>query len=327
MIIKNADSKTPQIEKLQELLTQSHVDTPTKKKIEQEIRNIQAGVRGENDAAYEMKVHFGESQNWAVIHDLRIEHGGIVAQIDHLLINRLMQVYVCESKHFSEGIAINEHGEFTAFYGGRAFGVPSPIEQNNRHILILQRLFDAGVVELPKRLGMTLRPELHSLVLVSKNARISRPKTASKEIDGLNSIIKTDMLYTTLQKSNDSNSPLGIAKLIGSDTLMQLAGGLAKKHKRLDMDVAAKFGLSKPASVPSAPKVQPPAVTQKPTPQPAPTSVTAPVPSETAVDKPKQKLICHSCAATVPYNVAKFCWFNKPKFGGNVFCMECQKKV
>jgi len=274
-----------------------------------------------------MKVHFGESQNWAVIHDLRIEHGGIVAQIDHLLINRLMQVYVCESKHFSEGIAINEHGEFTAFYGGRAFGVPSPIEQNNRHILILQRLFDAGVVELPKRLGMTLRPELHSLVLVSKNARISRPKTASKEIDGLNSIIKTDMLYTTLQKSNDSNSPLGIAKLIGSDTLMQLAGGLAKKHKRLDMDVAAKFGLSKPASVPSAPKVQPPVVTQKPTPQPAPTSVTAPVPSETAVDKPKQKLICHSCAATVPYNVAKFCWFNKPKFGGNVFCMECQKKV
>ena len=43
--------------------------------------------------------------------------------------------------------------------------------------------------------------------------------------------------------------------------------------------------------------------------------------------KVKQKLICHSCAEPVPYNVAKFCWFNKPKFGGNLYCIECQKKV
>jgi len=26
-------------------------------------------------------------------------------------------------------------------------------------------------------------------------------------------------------------------------------------------------------------------------------------------------------------NVAKFCWFNKPRFGGKVYCMECQKAV
>lgn len=30
---------------------------------------------------------YKDSQNWAVIHDLRIEHRGRVAQIDHLLIN------------------------------------------------------------------------------------------------------------------------------------------------------------------------------------------------------------------------------------------------
>lgn len=43
--------------------------------------------------------------------------------------------------------------------------------------------------------------------------------------------------------------------------------------------------------------------------------------------RPKQKLICHSCAEPVPYNVAKFYWFNKPKFGGNIYCMECLKKA
>jgi hypothetical protein len=43
--------------------------------------------------------------------------------------------------------------------------------------------------------------------------------------------------------------------------------------------------------------------------------------------KPKQKLICYSCGALVAYNVAKFCWFNKPRFGGNIYCFECQKSV
>ena len=41
----------------------------------------------------------------------------------------------------------------------------------------------------------------------------------------------------------------------------------------------------------------------------------------------KQKLVCHSCGTAVGYNVAKFCWFNKPKFGGNIYCMDCQKTV
>ena len=46
-----------------------------------------------------------------------------------------------------------------------------------------------------------------------------------------------------------------------------------------------------------------------------------------AAQKPKQKLICHSCGVALAYNVAKFCWFNKAKFGGNLYCMDCQKKV
>jgi hypothetical protein len=95
-----------------------------------------------------MKVRYGESRNWAIIHDLRVEFGDLVAQIDHLVINRWLDIWVCESKHFSEGVAINNHGEFTAFFNHKPYGVPSPIEQNERHILILKRILDAGMVEL-----------------------------------------------------------------------------------------------------------------------------------------------------------------------------------
>ncbi len=312
MIIKPADDKQSEKTALQNLLNHPAADNATKKRIEHELRNIQAGIRGEEEAAYEMKVHYGESLNWMILHDLRLEHGGLVAQIDHLIVNRFLEMWVCESKHFSEGVGVNEHGEFAAFFGGKPYGVPSPIEQNNRHILILKRLFDSGNVKLPTRLGFTIKPDLKSLVLVSKGARISRPKA---KIVGLDAIIKNDMLFKTIARSVDDSNPLIMAKIVGRDTLEGFAKDIAKLHKPIEFNWYAKFGLAeRPQSTAQAvPPVKVAPVTQAAEP----------------VDEPKakQKLVCHSCSEAVPYNVAKFCWFNKPKFDGKIFCIECQKKV
>jgi Nuclease-related domain len=310
MIIKLADDKQRHKSELQQLLSHPAADTATKARITQELRNIQAGIRGEDEAAYEMKVHYGESPNWMIIHDLRIVHGGLVAQIDHLLINRLLEVWVCESKHFSEGVAINEHGEFSAFFGSKPYGVPSPIQQNNRHILILKRLFQDGVVKLPTRLGFTIKPELKSLILVSKGARISRPKV---KIDGLDSIIKNDSLFSFINKSVDAANPLLMAKLIGHDTLENLALAIAELHQPIEVNWRAKFALTSEPPGRDTPNVA------------QPVQATAiPVQQEPAV---KQRLICKQCNVPVAYNVAKFCWFNKPKFGGNIYCIDCQKMV
>jgi hypothetical protein len=318
MLIKPADDKQHQKSVLQNLLNHPAADATTKKRIEQELRSIQAGIRGEGEAAYEMKVHYGDSSNWMIIHDLRIEHGGLVAQIDHLIINRCLEMWVCESKHFSEGVAVNEHGEFAAFFGGKPYGVPSPIEQNNRHILILKRLFDSGVVKLPTRLGFTIQPDLKSLVLVSRGARISRPKA---KIDGIEAVIKNDQLFKTIEKSMDGASPLSLAKAVGRDTLEAIANDIAKLHKPVEFDWKAKFGLLDSTAAPAHLAV----ATHAPAPATIPSAKVAESADEEA--KPKQRLVCHSCREPVPYNVAKFCWFNKPKFGGNIFCMDCQKKV
>lgn len=324
MIIKEADDKSRDIETLQALLAHPSAQADTRKRIEQEIRSIKAGVRGEQEAAYEMKVHYGNGRNWAVLHDLRIEHGGLVAQIDHLVVNRWLEMWVCESKHFSEGVAINEHGEFAAFFNSKPYGVPSPIEQNAKHILILQRLFDSGAVELPKRLGFTLEPDLKGLVLVSKKARIGRPKA---KVEGIGCVIKTDQFVKTVDKDIEGNGILSLRKVVGSDTLEEIARQIAALHRPASFDWAARFGLPAAAAAPAPkPAVPVPQATQ---PRPADKPAPAPEPPQAAAeaDKPKSKLACHSCGDPVSYSVAKFCWFNKPKFGGNVFCMSCQKKV
>lgn len=49
-------------------------------------------------------------------------------------------------------------------------------------------------------------------------------------------------------------------------------------------------------------------------------------PIELTMQEARQKLICHTCGVSLTYNVAKFCWFNKPRFGGNIYCMRCQKE-
>lgn len=323
MLIKSADEKTKDIEILQGLMNRPDVPADTKRKIEQEIRNIQSGAKGEADTAYEIDFHYGPSKNWAVIHDLRVEHKGRVAQIDHLLINRFLDIWVCESKRFSEGIAINEQGECAMFWNGKPQGIGSPHEQNAKHIAVVKAACDDGAVELPKRLGFSIKPSLTGLVVVSKNARISRPKAKGWWNDG---IVKADQVKARIEKSFDSdNNILLAAKIIGSDTLETFAKSLAALHAPASFDWCAKFGLPRtipvqamPAEAPE-PVAKPEAVAvEKGTPVEQP-----PEPS----DGKKSKLVCSSCGTSVQYNVAKFCWFNKARFGGKVFCFDCQKAV
>lgn len=308
MIIKEADSKRPALDALNALLARPDCSAEIRARIERERACIEAGVRGEEEAAYEMKVHWGATRNWMVIHDLRIEHGGLTAQIDHLLINRLMEFWVCESKHFSEGVAINEHGEFTAFHAGRPRGVPSPIAQNARHILILKRLLESGAVRLPTRLGLTIKPDLKSLVLVSKRARINRPSVPIPQMD---SVIKNDQIGDALNKAiEQSNNPLLIAKVIGQDTLETLARDLARLHRPLTVDWAARFGLGQPLPASAAPA--PPAAASEPADPDA---------------QAWQNRVCQACGTAVSDRVARFCRSHRSRFGGRLYCIDCQARV
>lgn len=247
MLIKAADDRSNDINTLQSLRDDPRLKPDARTRIEQEIRNIRAGAKGESEAAYEMEFYLKASRKWAVIHDLRLEFNGRAAQIDHLLINRVFDFWVCESKHFSEGVSINEHGEFTAFYGKRPYGVPSPIEQNNRHADVLAALLNSARIQLPTRFGVAIKPTIEKVVLVSKNARISRPKASLK---GLDRLIKADQLCALIDREADevgaTSALLGLTKIISSETLEQFARQVAALHRPIRVDWAGKFGRPDP---------------------------------------------------------------------------------
>jgi hypothetical protein len=261
MLIKQADDQSGAIAELERLAFGTGADA---KRAAEELRRRRAGIKGESESAYLIDFEFAKSKNWAVIHDLRLEHEGRVAQIDHLLINRFMDFYVLESKHFHAGLKITEDGEFLRWNAFRKSfeGMASPLEQNERHIAVLREV--VGQIELPVRLGVRIPASFATLILVASSARIDRPKHFDTS-----RIVKADQLKTKIWKDIDDENALLMllkaTKMVSSETVEFVARQLAMLHKPLER-VATPQTLSAPTKAKSQPasKAHARAATPKP---------------------------------------------------------------
>lgn len=230
MLIKEADDQSSYLAELEGRAKGTGIDA---KRAETELRIRRAGLRGEREAAYLIDFDYAPSPNWAVIHDLRVEHRGRVAQIDHLLINRWMDLYVLETKSFQSGVKITEDGEFLRWndYRKTYEAMASPIEQNERHIQVLRDVVSG--IELPTRLGMRIAPAFHSFVLISATAKIFRPKRFDSS-----RVIKADQLKRSIWRDIDSENGLlsllkTAAKIVSGETVEFVARQLAAMHRPL----------------------------------------------------------------------------------------------
>lgn len=309
MLLKSADDKSEQISLLEKLCKASNISSALRDKIYAELSMLRAGIKGEQDSAYEIDFYFGKSKNWMVIHDLRLECEGRVAQIDHLLISRLLECCVIETKNYSASIEISEKGEFARVDDARSFGIASPIEQNNKHIEVLRSVLGKLANKLPKRMGMKLMPEFRNVVLFSKAAQIKRPVKFDT-----GAVMKAEQFKSWIDedRSNPNLSVkdfIQVARVVSSETITDLGLRLVARHKPIVPDYYSKFGLmesdlsvqqeSKKYEVISTPQI-----------------------NERISDK---NYWCASCKAKITERVAKFCWDKEQRFGGRAYCMNCQK--
>lgn len=308
MLIKEKEHSEKSIQLLETIANRSGLSDDTAAKVEKELKTLKAGDRGESDSAYFIDFHYKENKNWAVIHDLRIEYGGNVAQIDHLLINRFLQFYVLETKSYTSGIKITERGEFLFWHKNRYISIESPILLNRRHVLVLEKLLK-GEGLLPKRLGLELPATFKPFVLVSPKSNVIRPP--DKEFN-TQMVIKSDELFRQIESDFDKLGTLNIVssltKVIFPDTLLELAKRLVAYHKPVDIDYYAKFALT-------------PIVEALPTPAPPQEE------SEKAPDKSASTYFCCQCKRTISPKVAIFCFQHKERFGGKAYCFDCQKAL
>lgn len=303
MIIKSADNRQDDVAELRRLLD-CQISAKQRFLIEREIKCIGSGVRGEETSAYYIDFRYHDSQNWAVIHDLRLELNGFVAQIDHLLINRFLDVYVLESKNYYYGIKITPEGEFLAWNGKSYVGIESPIEQNKRHIALLEKVVTQRGL-LPARLGITMPAAYHNYVLVAPNSRIDRPSATKFDTSA---VIKADALVEAIGKRVDAmgvvNTLSTLAKMVSSEALEAFARSLARLHRPGKINYTEKFGVT----FPDTEQVK----------------EAKPVSSEARNEE--KNIRCEACGVEVESKVVYFCRMNKVRFGGKILCQTCQKQ-
>ena len=262
MLIKESDSKQNSLDTLENLLERPDLSSQQKKAITKELYIMRAGIKGEQEAAYEINFHFKNSKNYILLHDLRLEVNDRIAQIDHLLIDRTLTAYVFETKHFGSGIKINENGEFLYWnaYQKNYEGMPSPIAQNQRHQTVLNDFFKQS--DMPKRLGMKLIPKIETFVLVSNNARIDRPEKFDTS-----RVIKCDAFISEFHTKNKSLSAIdtfsSLGRIVSRDTLTDIGNLLKHSHKPITINYLARFGIPEIQTPSLAPQKSAPPMIEK----------------------------------------------------------------
>lgn len=303
MLIKAADDKAKRLALLEDLQKSSLLDARQKEWLRDELRRCKAGMEGERAAAFYLDGHYKDGQNNVLLHDLRFQVDGEVAQIDHLVINRTGYMVLIETKNYSGDLEVNAHGEFTVRYGKERYGIPSPYEQSRRHARILGKLLER--LEISTRTDKL--PEFHNVVMMHPKAIIQRPDPKAFDTSFL---IKADQFPAWHDKLVDGIGTGGIFKALfnvrSPDTIKEWGEKLKRQHRPQDLLDLPPFMQPKHAApVPAAQsKAEPPPV---------------------ADESLAKRLICAHCRAKISYPEGKFCWNNAKRFGGLQYCRAHQE--
>jgi Nuclease-related domain len=312
VLIKSADDKSKRLALYEDLQNSPLLDTLQKERLANELKRLRQGIQGEKDSAYYLDNYFKKGVNHAVIHDLRVDIAGEVAQIDHLIINRMFDIYMLETKNFSGDVSITPHGEFSVKYGSdRVYNIPSPIEQSKRHENVLRRLLDK--VQISGRAGTS--PQFKHVVLVDPKAAINRPDSRA-----FNSsmVIRADQFRPWQVKHIDKDLSIpslifGLLNFRTAKTLKEIAEKIARQHRPENL-------LALPDWL--APKAT---TTQIAMPGLVPPPIASTFPQTVNTDETSRKrLICITCKTKITYDEGKFCWNNEKRFKGHQYCRQHQ---
>lgn len=177
MILKKLGNETEkQINVLRDLLNNSN-STAQKKLIKSDLKRLENGYKSEKDNAYYLDFAFKDSTHSIILHDIRLEHNGRTAQIDHIFIGRT-GITVLESKSFTGELTIKDDSSLVVKYEKTINTYPNPIEQNNRHIQVLKELIDDkfNLQENTKFLGGI---DITSKVIINPKTTVVNKKTSS----------------------------------------------------------------------------------------------------------------------------------------------------
>lgn len=239
MIFKEFDSKQEVLTTLKNLLKNSNSEKQ-KALISQDLNFITNGIESEKQNAYYINFYLANSKNLIVLHDIRLEHNGRTAQIDHMIMSRF-GIELFESKSFKGKLTINADNSLEVNYNGTIKSFPSPIEQSKRHADVLQKFIEDNA-DLGKRIELLGGFNIKNVVLIHPETTITNKKLPdnffradtyiNKRIKDIDNIGVIEMFKT-------------VSKMITIDSVKELAELIKNAHKPVEFNYENKYKISK----------------------------------------------------------------------------------
>lgn len=346
MLLKSKDDIGPQLAELDELLG-LRVSATQREAIERERAMAQAGQRAEREAAFQIDFRLKDHKSWMVIHDLRLEHNGRPAQIDHLIFHPVTwDFYVVETKGIHTKLKI-EKGQWCYLQKSHGCGMANPVEQNARHIQVLREVL-RDFNWLPRTMGIPVVSRFINVVVVPPECLIRKESehTWVLHMDELVTKARWDVPWGSLA--------LNLIHWHSGEDAESLGNKLVSLHHPFEINYRERFGIRALAQSRSTGTLAPASqscesckgalskaeasycrtnrerfagkmVYQKcqsyvPVENPQPASV-EPSPPDPNSDAPR----CAKCKRPLTERVNDFCLNNHSLFQGQVFCVPCQQ--
>lgn len=198
IVIKHGNSMDLEIARLQKELAQVRQGEDAQK-IEQQIKFLEIGKAGEKSLLFELENSFLPIM---ILHDVYIEHDGLNAQFDFIIVTRKFFL-VIEVKKYYGNIRVNEKGEFirTVNRGTRTVfkeGIYSPIRQVERQVEVLRSmLVDHQVIK---------QTPIHYAVAFANEKTVIDLKKAPSAIK--DKVMRTDGVVAFLKAELAKKSPV-----------------------------------------------------------------------------------------------------------------------
>lgn len=228
MLIKRTDDKYSQLALLESILSHTELSTATLARVTKTAERFARYIRGHIITAAALDDLFQKSDNWAVIHDLRLQVDGEVAHIDHLVMNRLLEVWIIGGAECAEGLRVLSSGQCFAKEGAEYRPVASPFIELERACDVLRRVLLTRASGLPVRAGEPILPQIRGLVVLPVQAELD----LQGERPEYKSVVRTNGIANVLEATMGPNPSLrALARLVSSGVMVQVARSIEDLHE------------------------------------------------------------------------------------------------
>ena len=208
-----------------------------KKEIDQDIRLVELGIYGEKQIRFELE---NSHIPMYVLHDLYLEHNGLSAQIDYLIVTK-RHVFVVECKNLYGNIEITRNGDFvrTVNFGryNKKEGIYSPVTQNQRHMELVKAIRGEAKKNLITRslFERDFLRNYRSIVVLANSKTVLNDRYAPKEIR--QQVIRVDRLADYIRKTDaEPGAESGFDK-----ATLEIAQFFLEQNKQNAVDYTARY--------------------------------------------------------------------------------------